>query len=132
MTVSQLTINFTASTATTTPGGVVPTPRRSTNTGQTPYDGISVSTDSTGISDDATGNGDQTASSGTLTVGATGAVWTGDIPVGETVTITGSVTVNNPDTGDQVMTATAVSAAPGNNCPAGGTDPRLHRRSPTC
>ena len=31
---------------------------------------------------------------------ATGAVWTGDIPVGGTVTITSTATVNNPDTGD--------------------------------
>ena len=94
------------------------------NTGQTPYFGISVSTDSTGISDDASGNGDEHASSGTLSVGATGAVWTGDIPVGATVTITSTATVNNPDTGNHILTATAVSAAPGNNCPAGGTDPR--------
>ena len=41
-----------------------------------------------------------------------------------TVTITSTVTVNNPDTGDHILTATAVSAAPGNNCPAGSTDPR--------
>ena len=51
-------------------------------------------------------------------------MWTGDIPVGATVTITSTATVNNPDTGNHILTATAVSAAPGNNCPAGGTDPR--------
>ncbi len=124
VTVSQLLIDFTASTATTTPGGVVGYTATLTNTGQTPYFGISVATDSTGISDDATGTGDEHASSGTLSIGATGAVWTGDIPVGATVTITSTVTVNNPDTGNHVLTATAVSAAPGNNCPAGGTDPR--------
>jgi uncharacterized repeat protein (TIGR01451 family) len=123
VTISQLAINFTASTATTTPGGVVRYTATLANTGQTPYLGISVNTDSTGISDDATGNGDQTASSGTLSVGPDGAVWTGDIAPGGTVTITSSATVNNPDTGDHILTATAVSAAPGNNCPAGGTDP---------
>ena len=122
--VAQLLIDFTASTATTTPGGVVGYTATLANTGQTPYFGISVSTDSTGISDDASGNGDEHASSGTLSVGATGAVWTGDIPVGATVTITSTATVNNPDTGNHILTATAVSAAPGNNCPAGGTDPR--------
>ena len=124
VTVSQLLIDFTASTATTTPGGVVKYTATLTNTGQTPYFGISVSTDTTGISDDASGDGDQQASSGTLSIGATGSVWTGDIPVGATVTITSSATVNNPDTGNHILTATAVSAAPGNNCPAGGTDPR--------
>ncbi len=124
VTVSQLTIDFTASTPTTTPGAVVAYTATLDNTGQTPYLGISVATDATGIADDATGNGDQVASSGTLSVGTTGAVWTGDIPVGQTVTITSSVTVDNPDTGDHVLTATAVSTAPGNNCPPGGTDPR--------
>ena len=124
VTVSQLLITFTASTATTTPGGAVGYTATLTNTGQTPYYGISVATDSTGISDDATGTGNEQASSGTLSIGATGAVWTGDIPVGATVTITSTATVNNPDTGDHILTATAVSAAPGNNCPAGGTDPR--------
>ena len=64
------------------PGGVVTYTATLANTGQTPYLGISVGTDATGISDDATGNGDQAASSGTLSIGATGAVWTGDIPVG--------------------------------------------------
>ena len=51
--------------------------------------------------DDAVPNGDQTATSGTLTVAATGVTWTGDIPVGGTVTVTGTVTVDNPDTGNQ-------------------------------
>jgi uncharacterized repeat protein (TIGR01451 family) len=124
VTVSQLLVDFTASTATTTPGGTVGYTATLTNTGQAPYFGISVATDSTGISDDATGTGNEQASSGTLSVGATGAVWTGDIPVGGTVTITSTVIVNNPDTGDHILTATAVSAAPGSNCPAGGTDPR--------
>ena len=123
VTVSQLAITFTANVGTTTPGGAVVFTSTLANTGKTPYFGISVATDSTGIADDATGNGDQTATAGTLSVGATGAVWTGDIPVGGTVTVTGSATVNNPDLGDQLLSATAVSAAPGNNCPSGGTDP---------
>ena len=42
MTVPQLTIDFTASPATTTPGGVVGYTATFTNTGQTPYFGISV------------------------------------------------------------------------------------------
>ena len=45
MTVSQLAIDFTASTATTTPGGTVAYTATLTNTGQTPYLGISVGTD---------------------------------------------------------------------------------------
>ena len=134
VTVSALLIDFTASTATTTPGGIVTYTATLANTGQTPYFGISVATDSTGISDDATGNGDQQASSGTLSIGATGAVWTGDIPVGATVTITSTVTVNNPDTGNHILTATAVSTAAGNNCQRRQhrlpLHPRHHRADP--
>ena len=122
VTVSALIIDSTASTGTTTPGGVVGYTTTLANTGQTPYTGISVSFG--GTPGDATGNGDQTASSGTLSVGATGAVWTGDIPVGATITLTGSVTVADPYPGGPVMALLLVSAAAGSNCPTGSTDPR--------
>ena len=105
-----------------TPGGVVVYTSTLTNTGQAPYTGISVSF--AGTPGEVTSNGDQTASSGTLSVGTTGAVWTGDIPVGGTVTLTGSVTVDDPYTGGPVLALVLVSAAAGSNCPAGSTDPR--------
>ena len=123
VTVSQLAIDFAASTASTTPGAIVRYTTTLVNTGQTPYLGIAVAFNAAGIADDATGNGDQTTTSGTLVVTATGGSWTGAIPVGGTVTITSTVTVNNPDTGDHIMTGSAVSAAPGNNCPSGSADP---------
>ena len=112
---------LTADVSTTIPGGVVHYTTTLTNTGQTPYYGISMTADGSGLADDAVGNADQTATSGSFAIGATGAVWSGDIPVGGTVTLTGSVTVNNPDTGDHVLTrppppapraATARPAAP--------------------
>ena len=118
VTVSQLAIVTTWSAASTTPGAVLRGTTTLTNTGATPYLGISVNFDGTGIADDAVGNGDQTTSSGTLSIGTTGAVWTGDIPAGGTVTITGTITVNNPDTGNHLITQVTTSAAPGNNCPA--------------
>jgi uncharacterized repeat protein (TIGR01451 family) len=108
---------------TTTPGSVVRASGTYTNTGQVPYVGISVAIEGAGIGDDAVGNGDQTASSGTLTLGGTGAVWTGDIPVGATIFLTATLTVLDPDTGDRVITGSSTSSAPGNNCPPGGTDP---------
>ncbi len=122
--VARLVIALTTSAATTVPGGVFTVDASYTNTGQVPYTGISVTFTSLGFADDATGNGDQTASSGTLTVGPDGAVWTGDIPVGATITLSGSVIVNDPDTGDRVINGFSSSAAPGNNCPDGSTDPR--------
>ena len=123
VTVSALAITFATNVTTTTPGGIVRITATLANTGQTPYLGITVTFNAAGIADDATGNGDQTATSGTLAVGATGGSWTGDIPVGGTVTITSTVTVDNPDTGDHLLTGTAVTTAPGSNCPAGSTDP---------
>ena len=122
--VAQLVIDSTADVSTTTPGGVVHYTTTLTNTGQTPYHNITLSSDASGLIDDATGNGDQTATSGTFVIGTTGAVWTGDIPVGGTVTLVGSVTVNNPDTGNHVLTEINTSDAPGSNCPDGSTDPR--------
>ncbi len=43
--------------------------------------------------------------------------------MGATVTITYSVTVNNPDTGDKTLTNTVASATPGSTCPAGSPNP---------
>ncbi len=109
---------------TTTPGSVVQFTATYTNTGQVPYVGISVSSVAPTFADDVLGNGDQTASSGTLVLTATGLIWTGSIPVGGIVLLSGSVTVMNPDTGDKSLTTTTESDAPGNNCPPGSTDSR--------
>ena len=49
--------------------------------------------------------------------------WTGNLAVGATATITFSVTVNNPDTGNKILASTITSATAGSNCPAGSTDP---------
>ena len=95
-----------------------------TNSGQTPYTGITIASNITDVLDNAVPNGDQTATSGTLTLTSTGIAWTGTIPVGGTVTVTGTVTVDNPDTGNKVMTSTLTTSAAGSNCPSGGTDPR--------
>ncbi len=96
VTVSQLTIDSTPSAGTVTPGAVVNETTTITNTGQTPYYGISVSFATPNTADQISDAGNETASSGTLSVGTTGAVWTGDVPVGGTVTITGSIIVANP------------------------------------
>ena len=122
--VAQLTLVNTANVATTTPGGVVRYTATFTNTGAVPYAGITIAAGAADVFDDATPNGDQTATSGTLTLTGSGVSWTGYIGVGGVVTVTGTVTVNNPDTGNKSMTSTLTSSAAGNNCPAGGSDPR--------
>ena len=47
--------------------------------------------------------------------------WTGDLSPGDSVTVTYSVTVNNPDTGGKLLSNTATSAAMGSTCPPGAT-----------
>ena len=121
--VSDLVIDFTASAATVTPGGTLTYTATITNAGQTPYYGISVSTGTVALAANVTSDGNITTTSGTLSIGAAGTVWTGDIPIGGTVTITSPVRVDNPVT-STTLTATAVSAAPGSNCQATSTDPR--------
>ena len=89
-----------------------------TNTGQTPYFGITISSPaSTGSLTTRPVNGDQTASSGTLVDYGTGAAWTGDIPVGGTVTLSAGFTVKNPDPGSQVITSTCVHRHAGQQLP---------------
>ena len=52
--------------------------------------------------------------------------WTGNLTPGQAATITYSVTVivDNPESGDDILTDTVTSAASGSNCPSGTTDPR--------
>jgi uncharacterized repeat protein (TIGR01451 family) len=124
VTVSGLTIDNASDVTTTTPGGLVNLTTTFTNTGQTPYTGISVFFDGSDLLDDVTPTGDESATSGTISIGPSGLTWTGNIPVGGTVTMTGSFTVNNPDTGDRHIVVRSVSDTPGSNCPTGGADPR--------
>ncbi|MEU8035307.1 putative Ig domain-containing protein [Streptosporangium sp. NPDC049078] len=122
--VARLVISQSFVGSSTTPGSTIRLNATFTNTGNVPYTGISIASPTAGVVDDATPNGDQTASSGTLILSSTAITWTGNIPVGGVVTVTGTLTVKNPDTGNKVITGTLVSAAPGNNCPSGGSDPR--------
>jgi large repetitive protein len=122
--VARLVVDWAGTPGTGTPGAEVRLAAHYTNTGQVPYVGITVSADAGDVTDDALPAGDETASSGTLYLTATGIAWTGSIPVGGVVVLGATVTVRNPDPGNRTITATAVSAAPGNNCPEAGTDPR--------
>ncbi len=123
--VAQLLIAIQANASTTTPGGVVRFTSTFTNTGQVPYTGITIVPNASAVLANATPDGDQTATSGTLTVTPASVSWTGSIPAGQAVTISGSVTVHNTVPLNTVLTATDSTSAPGSNCPpSGGTDPR--------
>ncbi|WP_157555993.1 DUF7507 domain-containing protein [Herbidospora yilanensis] len=125
---SRLALSQAFTETSTTPGSVIHLSATFANTGQMPYTGLTVAASSADVIDDAVPNGDQVASSGNLVLGPTGINWTGDIPVGGTVTVTGTLTVRNPGTGNKVIRGTLVSDAPGGSCPAGGTDPACTAR----
>ncbi len=119
-----------AATGTTfaVPGQVIGYTLTITNTGHGPLCTGTAVTESFAqmLDDDAAYNGNAAAvgtgtGAGTLSYAAPTLTWTGDLPVGASVTITFSVTVNNPDTGDKQVITTAASAAAGSTCPPGTT-----------
>ena len=101
------------------------------DTGQTPYAPATVTDDLTGVLDDAAYDGTAAATVGTTSYASPVLTWTGDLSPGDTATITYTVTVNNPDTGDKHLTNTATSTDPGSSCPAGGPPRPAPPPSPT-
>ena len=120
-----LDIMATAGAATAAPGGTVDYTVTITDTGQTPYTGLTVTDDLSGLLDDAAYNGDAavTAARRTVSYASPALTWTGSLTPGAAATVTFSVTVNNPDTGDKILATLLTSAAAGSNCAAGSTDP---------
>ena len=125
MLIPALSITATAGVSTITPGGTVPYTLTLSNTGQTAYTATSVTLALAAALDDATYNNNAAASAGSVVynAGPGTLVWTGDIAIGAVVTITGSVTVRNPDPADKTLTAVASSAAAGSTCPVGSSNP---------
>ena len=121
--VTVLTIVNTASVSTITPGSAVAFTITITNTGQAAYTGATVTDPLDGIVDDAAYNGDAAATSGSLSYASPDLTWTGDLAPGQAATITYTVTVSNPDTGDKHLVNTATSDNPGSTCPTRITSP---------
>ena len=126
--VARLTLQQSYREPTATPGSVVHLSSTFTNSGQVPYTGISIVIPAGDIVDDLVANGDQVASSGSLIVTADTFTWVGSIAVGETVTVSGTLTVADPDPGNKLVTGTLVTSAPGSNCASGSTDTRCTAR----
>jgi uncharacterized repeat protein (TIGR01451 family) len=118
--VQVMTITNMASATTATPGDTVSYTVTVTNSGATAITDASVTVPLTGILDDATYNNDAIATEGLVSYASPSLGWTGDLARGQSATITFSVTVNNPDTGDKALASTATSPTPGSNCPASG------------
>ncbi len=119
-----LPIAKTASTATAVPGQTVTYTITVTDSGQTPYTGATLHRPA--------GRGPRrrrlqrrrrAPPPEACRYAAPNLTWTGNLSPGDSATITYSVTVNNPDTGNETLTNTVTSPTPGSNCPVGGTDP---------
>ena len=125
--IARLLIQQQYAELTTTPGAVVHLSATFTNSGAYDYRGISISSPSADAIDDAIPAGDETATSGTLVLTSSAIVWTGDIPVGATVTITGTLTVKNPDPGNRMLSGTLVSQRSGQQLPQRRHRLQVHR-----
>jgi uncharacterized repeat protein (TIGR01451 family) len=105
------------------PGGTVTYTVTVTNIGQVPYAAATFTDDLSGVLDDAEYNEDGTADIGTVIFADPSLTWTGALAPGDVATITYSVTVNDPATGDGLLSNAVVGPEDGSsNCDA-GADP---------
>ncbi|GAA0630803.1 DUF11 domain-containing protein [Kutzneria viridogrisea] len=95
-----------------------------TNDGQIDLPTASFTDDLTGVLDDASYTNDAKASVGTVSYAAPKLSWTGSLPVGASATVTYTVTVAKPITGDHLLRNVVSSDTPGNNCAPQSGDPR--------
>ena len=116
--------------STATPGGTVGYTVKVTNSGQIALTGATFTDPLSGVLDDASYNNDASATAGSVSFASPNLTWTGNLAIGASATITFSVTVNNPDTGNKILASTITSATAGSNCASGSTDPALHRQHP--
>ncbi|OXM50014.1 hypothetical protein CFP71_29190 [Amycolatopsis thailandensis] len=121
--VSGLLIKKTADKKSVDPGDTVKYTITVTNTGQTEQGGATFVDDMTEVLDDADYQNDGAATIGGVSYTAPKLTWTGDLGIGQTSTITYTVKIKNPDTGDKKLSNVVTSETPGNNCPPGSTDP---------
>ena len=119
-----LTITKTANVATASPGQQVTYTVTVTDSGQTPYSGAAFTDNLSGVLGDASYSNDAGATAGSVSYANPVLAWAGDLVSGQTATITYTVTVNSPASGDQTLTNTVTSATAGSNCASGSTDSR--------
>lgn len=132
--VQSLQITKTADQTDVIPGSTINYTITVKNTGRTDYttaNPAAFSDDLTNVLDDANYQNDAAASAGTVSYDRPNLTWTGAIGSGDTVTVTYSVQVKNPDTGDSQIDNAVVSNTPGSNCATGNTDPTCQANIPS-
>ncbi|MFG3254724.1 isopeptide-forming domain-containing fimbrial protein [Streptomyces sp. NPDC048172] len=112
----KLELRKSASPATAVPGGKVTYTVEFRNTGTADARDASFTDDLSGVLDDATWNDDARADQGVLTRDGALLTWRGTVPAGETVTVTYSVTVDDPPGGDKTLT-NGLTSPDETNCP---------------
>ncbi|WP_233416455.1 DUF11 domain-containing protein [Streptomyces sp. N35] len=121
--VPDLSITKTAAPAKVQPGSKVTYTVTAKNIGSLDYPGAKFADDLSDLLDDATYNNDAKATVGTVSYAEPKISWVGDVPEGQTATITYSVTVNDPLSGDGKLTNNVIAETPRTNCEDGSTDP---------
>ena len=124
---SQCVLGFqkVASVQTARPGDKVTYTIQVISAGSQSYNNATFSDDLTDVLKDATYNNDQSATAGTVSYAAPTLSWSGPVAgFGGIATITYSVTVKSPDTGDHSLVNTVVSSTGGSACASGSSDTR--------
>ncbi|MDX2560251.1 hypothetical protein PV371_11395 [Streptomyces sp. TX20-6-3] len=135
--VPDLEITKTASPRTVKPGDTLTYTITAKNVSAHDYPNARFSDDLTGNLDDAEYRGDVRTDLGTVTYKAPRIGYAGTIPAGRTATVTYSVKIKNPPTGDGRLRNGVEVETPRSNCgdgsedPACGATPELRKPKPT-
>ncbi|MFF8836361.1 DUF11 domain-containing protein [Streptomyces sp. NPDC015130] len=121
--VPDLEITKTASPRTVKPGDTLTYTITARNTGPLDHPNAAFGDDLTGNLDDADYNGDVKTDLGTVSYEKPRIGYVGTIPAGKTATVTYSVTVKDPATGDGRLRGSVQVRTPRSNCGAGSEDP---------
>ncbi|MFE5947405.1 hypothetical protein [Streptomyces sp. NPDC056480] len=121
--VPDLEITRTASPRTVKPGDTLTYTITAKNVGALDHPNARFGDDLTGTLDDADYRGDVRTDLGTVTYKASRIGYEGTIPAGRTATVTYSVKIKNPPTGDGRLRTRVEVETPRSNCGAGSEDP---------
>ncbi|MEV0092340.1 hypothetical protein [Streptomyces sp. NPDC050738] len=128
--VPDLEVTKTSSPKSVRPGDTVTYTVKAKNISRLPYPNAKFADDLSQSLDDATYNNDAKATIGKATYDAPRLSYTGNIPAGRTATITYSVKVNDPISGDGKLLNDVDVTSPRSNCEEGSTDPHCATTTP--